>query len=373
VALKIKFNTSEPGFWISGISHAALLVAGLAAYTAPTFPDAQEGIPVEIITDNQFSQITKGERDAKQVQPTPKPRADRVADKVEQREPGEDKQDAPAPPKRPAEMKLADKEEAVAAPPPPPPPPPSRAETKPEPTKEELAKLVEKEEAEAIARQKVAEAKAKADAEAKARAVEEARIKKAEADAKAKAEAEAEAKAEAEARVKAEAKKLAEAKAKADSEAKARKEAELAKKLDVGDLRQFLNTKDKHQSSGATGAEVSKTASLGTQTGSAQKLNPSQRDALMGMLREQIERCYQAPISASAGDATPPVLDIRLNQDGSLSTEPAVLRVGASTIDRAIADAALRAVRRCAPFRVPAQFAPYYSDWKTINVQFDLS
>jgi colicin import membrane protein len=118
---------------------------------------------------------------------------------------------------------------------------------------------------------------------------------------------------------------------------------------------------------------VSKTASLGTQTGSAQKLNPSQRDALMGMLREQIERCYQAPISASAGDATPPVLDIRLNQDGSLSTEPAVLRVGASTTDRAVADAALRAVRRCAPFRVPAQFAPYYSDWKTLNVQFDLS
>jgi colicin import membrane protein len=33
----------------------------------------------------------------------------------------------------------------------------------------------------------------------------------------------------------------------------------------------------------------------------------------------------------------------------------------------------LRAVRRCAPFRVPAQFAPYYSDWKTLNVQFDLS
>jgi colicin import membrane protein len=146
VALKLKFNTSEPGFWVSGISHAALLVAGLAASTAPTFPDAQEGIPVEIITDNQFSQITKGERSAKQVQPTPKPRADRVADKVEQREPGEDKQDAPAPPKRPAEMKLADKEEAVAAaPPPPPPPPPSRAETKPEPTQEELAKLVEKE------------------------------------------------------------------------------------------------------------------------------------------------------------------------------------------------------------------------------------
>ena len=372
MALKLKFNTSEPGFWVSGISHVALLAAGLLAYSAPTFPEAEEGIPVEIITDNQLSQITKGETNAKQVQPTPKPRADRVADKQEQREPGDDKRDAPAPPKRPAEMKVADQEEAVAAAPPPPPPPPARAEPKPEP-KAEPAKVVEKDDAEIVAQQKAAESKAKAEAEAKAKAAEDARIKKAQAEAKAKADAEAQAEAEAEAKAKADAKKLADAKAKADAEAKARKEAEAAKKFELGDLRQFLNTKDKHQSTGATGAEVSKTASLGTQTGSAQKLNPSQRDALMGMLREQIERCYQAPISASSGDATPPVLDIRLNLDGSLSTDPAILRAGASTTDRAVADAALRAVRRCAPFRVPAQFAPYYSDWKTLNVQFDLS
>lgn len=370
MGLRFKFNTSEPGFWVSGISHAALLAAGLLAYSAPTFPEAEEGIPVEIVTDNQISQITKGETTAKQVQPTPKPRADRVADKQELRDPGEDKRDAPAPPKRPAEMKVAEQEQATAAapPPPPPPPPPARAEPKAEETK-----LVEKDDAEAIAQQKAAEAKAKAEAEAKVRAAEEARIKKAQAEAKAKADAQAQAQAEAEAKAKADAKKLAEAKAKADAEAKARKDAELARKLDVGDLRQFLNTKDKNQSTGATGAEVSKTASLGTQTGSAQKLNPSQRDSLMGLLRQQIERCYQAPISASAGDATAPILDIRLNQDGSLSSDPSVIRAGATATDRAVADAAVRAVRRCAPFRVPAQFAPYYSDWKSLNVQFDLS
>jgi len=124
VALKRKFNTSEPGIWVSAISHMALLVAGVVAYSAPTFPEAQEGIPVEVITDNQFSQITKGETDAKQVQPTPKPRVERVADKAEQRSPGEDKRDAPAPPKRPAELKVAEAEEAAAATPPPPPPPP---------------------------------------------------------------------------------------------------------------------------------------------------------------------------------------------------------------------------------------------------------
>jgi colicin import membrane protein len=375
VALKLKFNTSEPGFWISGVAHAALLVGAMFALSSVSeFPEAEEGIPVEVITDNQLSQITKGVKTAKEVQPTPRPRVDRVADKVEERDPGEDKRDAPAPPKRPEEMKVADKEEPVIAQPPPLPPPPKPSEVEAKAKAEEARKMIEKAEAEAIEQAKAAEAKAQAEAEAQAKA--EARAKaEAEAKAKAVADAKAKAKAEAEAQAKAEAeaKKIAEAKAKTEAEAKARKEAELAKKLDMGDLKQFLQNKEKNQSSGATGAEVQKTASLGTATGSAAKLNPSQRDALMGLLRDQIQRCYQAPISASNGDATAPMLDIRLNQDGSLASDPTLMRAGSNSTDRAVADAALRAVRRCAPYRVPAQFAPYYTDWKTLNVQFDLS
>jgi colicin import membrane protein len=374
VALKLKFNTSEPGLWVSGISHAALLAAGLFAYSAPSFPEAQEGIPVEVITDNQFSQITKGDTRAKDVLPTPKPRADRVADTVEDRDPGEDKRDAPAPPKRPAEMQVAEKEEEVAAepPPPPPPPPPARAEVKPEPDPAESQRLIEKAEAEALAQKKAAEAKAEAEAKAKAQAEAEAKAK-ALAEARKLAEAKAKAEADAKAKAEAEAKKVAEAKAKAEAEAKARKEAELAKKLDVGDLRQFLNSKERHQSTGATGAEVQKTASLGTASGTAAKLNPSMREALIGLLTEQIRRCYTVPIGASTGNFTPPMLDVRLNQDGTLSADPAVLQAGSTSTDRAMADAAARAVRRCAPYRVPAQFAPYYSDWKTLNLQFDLT
>lgn len=373
MALKLKFNPSEPGFWVSGVAHAALLTAALIGVSfADQFPEAQEGIPVEVITDNQFSQITKGETSAKTVQPTPKPRADRIADKVEQRDPGEDKRDAPAPPKRPEEMKVADKEEPVAAQPPPPPPPPKPSQAEAEAKAEEARKMAEaKAEAEAIEQAKAAE-QAKAEAEAKAKAEAEAKAK-AEAEAKRVAEAKAKAEAEAKAKAEAEAKKIAEAKAKAEVEAKARKEAQVAKKLDMGDLKQFLDNKEKSQSSGATGAEVQKTASLGTATGTAAKLNPSQRDALMGILQEQIQRCYTAPISASGGNATPPMLDIRLNQDGSLAGEPSIMRGGAVGTDRAVADAALRAVRRCAPYRVPAQYMQFYSDWKVLHVQFDLS
>jgi colicin import membrane protein len=371
VALKLKFNTSEPGFWISGVAHASLLAAAMIGLSSVAeFPEAQEGIPVEIITDNQLSQITKGETNAKAVQP--KPRAERVADKTEQKDPGEDKRDAPAPPKRPAEMKVADKEEPVAAQPPPPAPPTKSQEEKAAEAKaEEEKKLIEKAEAEAIEKAKAAE-QAKVEAEAKAKAEAKARME-AEAEAKRVAEAKAKAKAEAEAKAKAEAeaKKLAEAKEKAEAEAKARKEAQLAKKLDMGDLKQFLDSKEKSQSTGATGAEVQKTASLGTATGSAAKLSPSLRDALIGVLVSQIERCYSAPIAASGGQVTAPVLDIRLNQDGTLSTEPRVLQAGSTSTDRAVADAAVRAIRKCRQFEIPAKFAPYYTDWKVLNVQFD--
>jgi colicin import membrane protein len=406
LALKIRFNPSEPGYWVSGLAHAALIAAGLFTLTAQRFPDAQEGIPVEVITDNQFSEITKGETTAKQVQTDPKQRADRVADTIQQRETGEDKRDAPAPPKRPVEMKVADKDEEVPAQAPAPPP---RPEPKPDPMREEARKVAEKAAAEALARQKseseanaAAQAKEAAEAEAKAVAEAEAQTRaRAEADAQAearraaeaklkaeaearRAEAEAEARrtAEVKAKAEAEARKAAEAKVKADAEAKrvaqakaaeakARKEAEVAKKLDVGDLRQFLNSKDRNQSTGATGAEIQKTASLGTAVGTAAKLNPSMRDALGAIIKEQMERCYSAPVGAS-GNVTLPILDVRFNADGSLAAEPRVIRAGSTPLDRTVAETAARAVRRCAPYNIPSKFAPFYQDWKTWHIEFDL-
>jgi colicin import membrane protein len=388
VAWKPSFNRSEPGLWVSGAAHAALIGAGLLTLAAERLPEAQEGIPVEIVSESDLSQITKGEETAKAVLPTPKPRADRVADKVEERDPGEDRRDAPAPPKRPADVKVAEKEEAVAAPPPPP-PPPARPEPQPDP-KEEAAKLAEKARAEAQEQQRLAEAKAEAEAIAQRKAAEakaeaEAAARQKAADARARAEAEARRAAEAEARAKAkeeadakakadaEAKRVADAKAKAEAEAKARKEAEAAKRLDVGDLRQFLNSKERSQSSGATGSEVQKTASLGTATGTAAKLSPSLQDALAGLLRQQMERCFNPPVGASAGQVTVPVLDIRFNADGSLSGEPRILKAGPSPLDRAVAEAAQRAVRRCSPYNIPAKFAPYYDAWKQWSVYFDVS
>jgi colicin import membrane protein len=368
----LKFDKVEPGVWVSGAAHAAILAAGLFAMTTTSFPPADEGIPVEVITDNQFSEITRGEKTAKEVTPNTNPRVDRVAEAQEQRDPGEAKRDMPAPPTRPADMKVADEEVAAAAAPPAPPtrpeptpePPKREAEKKPEPSAEEL-KLAEREAAETLARQQ-ADARTKAETDAKA---------KAEADAKAKAvaEAKAKAKAEADAKAKAVAEAKAKAKAEADAEAKAKRQAEVAEKFNPGDIRQLLQSKDQAQSSGASGREINRTASLGTTTGTAQRLNPSQRDQLIGILQEQLHRCWVVPVALQSTPKPPvPSVRIKLNQDGSLAAEPAVMNRSAEPLFDVAADSATRAARRCSPLRIPAQFVPYYQDWKDLVVNVNL-
>ncbi|GJE16240.1 cell envelope integrity protein TolA [Methylobacterium marchantiae] len=457
--MKLPAKFREPGVWISSGVHVAVLTVALMSVAAPALPDAQEGVPVEVMTEQQFSELTKGEKNAEKPLPDAKPRADKVSEKFEEREPENSKVDAPAPPKRPADMKVASAEEmplrmaepdiekeaaaaaaaaakaeaakeakeaakaeaakaeakvaakAEAA----------KAEAKAEAVKaakveaekrEKLAELIERQEAEAIAKADAAkaekakalaeakaqaEAKAKADAKAKAEALAkaekaeaeaearaEAKAKaeaerqeaiaeaKAAADAKAQAQAQAEAKAKADAAAKAKAKAMADARAKADAEAKARKQAELADKFSSGDIKQLLASKAPSQSTGATGHDIQRTASLGAASGTSQRLSPSMRDSLIGMLTQQIERCYSAPPGASQGVVLP-MLDIRLSANGALSTEPRIMRGGANAVDRSLAEAALRAVKRCAPYKIPPQFAPYYDDWKAINAEFEFS
>jgi colicin import membrane protein len=351
----LKFDKAEPGVWVSGVAHAAFLAAGIFAFSSESFPPADEGIPVEVITDNQFSEITRGEKTAKEVKPEANPRVDRVAEVKEQRDPGEAQRHAPAPPTRPADMKTAEQEvEAAAAPPPPARPEPKR-EAERKPSAEDLAKA-EREQAEALARQ---QAEARAEAEVKAKAETEAKAKVL-ADAKAKAEADAKAKA------------VAEAKAKAEAEARAKRQAEIAEKFNPGDIRELLQSKQSAQA-GTTGSEINRTASLGTSTGTAQRLNPSQRDALIGILQEQLHRCWVVPVALQSAPKPPiPSIRIQLNQDGTLAAEPAVLNRSPEPLFGVAADSATRAARRCAPLRIPAQFAPYYQDWKDLVVNFNL-
>jgi colicin import membrane protein len=376
------------------VAHVALLTAGLVGFaTVAPFPDADEGIPVEFITENQFSQITRGEETAPEVVETPAPRVEREAEVRDVRPPGEARTDAPSPPTRTAEMPVAETPvEAAEAPPPPaaaPPPPPPEptpaVETaqpappepvqesaevvdEPQPSVAESAPLppsrAERAQAQQAAQARMAQARAE-----EARAAEAKRV----ADAKAAEERARETAANQErAKREADAKRLAEAKARDEQQARARREAETTERFNPGDIAALLRTTEEPRSQGASGQEINRTASLGTATGSAARLDPSQRDALIGLIQGQLRRCWDAPMAAQSA-SNPPVASIRfaLNLDGSLAGQPQVVNDSSDPLFRAVADSATRATRRCAPLQIPAQFAPYYEDWKNMTVNFN--
>ena len=79
---------------------------------------------------------------------------------------------------------------------------------------------------------------------------------------------------------------------------------------------------------------------------------------------EPARRCHD-------GASLKPVVRVSLMPDGTVSGSPTIANDQSSPAFRAMADSALRAVRKCSPFKIPAQFAPFYNDWKDWTVTFD--
>lgn len=384
---------------VSALGHVTFLVAGLLAFSSPApLPENEEAIAVEVVDPSALNQVTRGERSAEKVQAQPTPRAERQSEMVERKEAGEAKADAPAPPSRPPELKTAENNATTPPPPARPVEQPKPEAKPPEPAKqtpqkseaaaareaeqkrEEQARLAEEAELASKAKKAEEEAKAaaKAKAEADAQAAKRAADAKAKAEALAKAEAEKAAKEKAEAAAKAKAeqkvKLAAEAKAKQEAEAKAKKEAEVAKNFNANDIAKLLQSKEKAQSSGSSAPQVNRTASLGTERGTSQKLSPSLRSQLIGIIQEQLLKCWNVPIAlanAHGSSNVVPSVRMKLNTDGSLIGQPGVINSSADPLFRVAADSALTATRRCAPLRIPAQFASYYDDWRDVVVNFD--
>jgi colicin import membrane protein len=350
----------NPGFAVSGSVHVGLLALALFSFSqSPQFDATQESVPVEIFSAQQFNQIMKGEKTAAQVKP--RQRAEKIAQLAElnpQPSPSDAPKDvsaSPPPLKRqadpgPAEPQEAPKppEDGMASPPPraaqetakpapksdqikpsdarPPKPPvneaeetatPEPAQPKPvEPLKkpapkfkpDQLAKLLDQE------RQKEKQKPA-----AKPRSGEEA--------------------------------------------------AEPQQKFDPGDIAKFLS-KEAPQRKQASGHDLSQVASLGSPAASAAKMSPSLWDQLDGLLQEQYKRCWNF---AGLGGQQKyiPEIHVQYTQDGSLIGQPVLLNPPSDPNLRALAESAMRAVRRCDPLRIPSQYQLYYDQWKGRIVRFD--
>jgi colicin import membrane protein len=118
------------------------------------------------------------------------------------------------------------------------------------------------------------------------------------------------------------------------------------------------------QQSQPSAAEASPTPALGVSTGGSSRLTQSEIDAL----RAQIQACWNPPIGAA--DAPDLVVRVRVQfrPDGSLATEPVLLNRGGSQYFQVAAESAMRAVRRCQPYSMPAA---KYEIWRDVEVTFD--
>ena len=81
------------------------------------------------------------------------------------------------------------------------------------------------------------------------------------------------------------------------------------------------------------------------------------------MMREQVLKCWKSNPGAHRQMF---IVDFRLNKDGSLAGTP-ILHPGTQPLPPKDVAAALDAVERCAPYRLPAA---YYERWKSQEMTF---
>ncbi len=304
----------KAGLTISAIGHAGLLLWGLVSFAAKPFDAPAESLPVDIISDSEFSQITAGVKTAPKVE-TPKPVVDKVADRKAVEDPTQKVMDKPeimasADPSLPLPLPEPKPTEPKPAAVPPPQPAEQKAEPKDKTEPDPIAEALKKE-----------QAKKKEDQ-----------------------------------------KKLEEAKKK--EEARKREEAKKNEpKFDPNKIAALLD-KRAPQRQASAGDVINTTASLGLPTGTAATLSQSEIDAL----RAQIQACWNPP--AGAIEAKELIVRIRLmlRQDGSLSAEPILLNRGGHPFFQVAAESAMRAIRRCQPYKLPIA---KYEIWKDVEVTFD--
>ncbi len=256
------------------------------------------------------------------------------------------------------------------APPPPPPEPPKTEEAKPKedpiqeklaalpppapgPTPEEKMKLEETLEAE------------------RAAAVEEQRKKQTVEKKKADEQRKAEEKKKEE-KKKAEAKKKADERKKKLAEAK-RKEEEKKKRFDPDRIAALIDKSPDKRGAPQTSTPPTKPTeykgpTAGERQGTDSVLSAREQDILKSQLSGQLRRCWHLPGGGGGIETTVVTLTWHLKPDGTLDGLPQVVEPQSGPVFQIAAEAAVRAVTRCAPFELPPD---KYAVWKTVTWNFD--
>jgi outer membrane biosynthesis protein TonB len=103
----------------------------------------------------------------------------------------------------------------------------------------------------------------------------------------------------------------------------------------------------------------------------APHMSMSMASALDAWLTESYLSCWTPPPTTPEGDTYVAEIRVIFNPDGSLSGRPVLLNPPSDRAWRAHAESAMRAVHKCDPLKVPAQYMPYFDQWKVETIHFD--
>jgi hypothetical protein len=359
----VTFSRTQPGLPISAALHAGLIAAALLAFSdAPKFNDAQESIPVEVLTDAQLNQVMKGEKTARAPRPTP--RAERVAERAEsyvQPPRAEAKREVQAPPppvKRLMEAGEAEEPSEKTAKQPPTPPkravelptparavPPARAKAAPQPEEED------KSEAEVVRPKPPTRPKLEPAEKTTPTTVETSKEKP-------------RLKVDEVARLLKE-KKLDKTATSSAGKPKSGEETAPRSKFNAASIANLLSHEAPQQR--ASAAPQTQLASLGAPAGAAAKMSASLQGRIDAYTVEHYRKCWVTALSMNAKTYVPHV-EFRLSRSGALEGEPRLLNPSSDPVERARGEQALAAVRRCSPMPIPAEFTPYYDYWRVTEL-----
>lgn len=371
---------------MSALVHAGALAATLIAFSSnEKLDDVQETVPVEVITDNQFNEIMKGDKAAKEVQPdAAAPQEQAAAPEAAPPPPPppppppEPTPVAPPPPPPPQQAEQEPPPPPTPVPPPRPAPPPEPAATPPVPTPP-----VRVADAEPVLPKPVPKPAPKPPVVPRPQVVKHDikpppppppkphPVDKPKPDVIAKLIADPPPD---EAPVPAPKPSIRKPKPPVPTPAATAPQAPSPEsKFDLTDITKMLFGHDSQPAkpAGATAShDLRQVASLGSPTASAAKMSPSFWAGLDGLLEDQYRGCWSY-LGLSAGTKYIPQVRVVYGLDGSLQGSPVLLNPPSDPALQSLADSAMRAVRRCNPLKIPEQYAPYYEQWKGRVLRFD--
>lgn len=303
------------GLTISAIGHLAVVGFGLVAFTGKPFDHVpQESLPVDIISSEQLSQMTKGSRSGKKDAP-PKP----VVEKVAPEKPVED-----------TKAKVSEKKEVKTASAPESPPVPQakpvekQPDVKPEPPKEKPKEEPKKSDA--------PDDKSKVDPIAEALKKEKAEKPK--------------------------------PKPVAEQKPTPKPAPKQEQKFDADKIAALLDKRTPERNA-ATGEALNATASMGTQTGQAKSLTLSWVNALQA----KIAQCWNVPAGVRDAEDIKVRIYFELKRDGTVNGQPQLIGGSPSQFGPSVGESGIRAIQQCQPYNFLPQ-NEYAGGWDKLDITF---